>query len=347
MSRQSTARQLDTELVRISDDSFSLEDSSPFGLQGLAKKKIRIIKPESITRFAVNLALCGARKQIQDPKFVSGHLKSHPEWYDEYRIVHLIEQSLWIQGRNDLVMTLTRNPKRIPDNPPPKVKQALLEARMYHRDATIWYGVPLFGDQKNADGLPIPVTADEVCLEARRRIEAAQKLALRWFWCFRIFMVFASIAVFCCQFGLAVKRRIRSICHGIAQYWKRCREDARRRDRARYTAEWEYGRNGYATTIVPEHRTWLGKGLEATRVIFELTILGAPVAETVSSFVGAAATPLIVAKFVPLLFVPMVVVSCDPFLFVELREEPGKLRHIGHWYWQKRESGRDKLHLHV
>jgi hypothetical protein len=347
MSRQATARQLDTELGRFSDDSASFEDSSPFGLQGLAKKKIRIIKPESITRFAVNLALCATRKQIQDPKFVSGHLKSHPEWYDEYRIVHLIEKSLWIQGRSDLVMTLTRNPKRIPDNPPPKVKRALFEARMYHRDATIWYGVPLFGDEKNVDGLPIPVTADEVCLEARRRIEAAQKLALRWLWCFRIFMVFTTIAVSCWQFGLAVKRRIQSICHGIAQYWKRSREDSRRRDRARFTAEWEYSRYGYATTMVPEHRTWLGKSLEASRVIFALTVFDTSVVGAASSFVGAAAGPLIIAKFVPLLFVPIVVVSCDPFLFVELPEEPGKLRHIGHWYWQKRDGERDKLHLHV
>ena len=347
MSKQATAGLLEIEVDRSSDDSSSFEDSSPFGLQGLTKQKIRILKPESITRFAVSLALCATRKQIQDPKFVLGQLKSHPEWYDEYRIVHLIEKSLWIQGRSDLVMTLTRNPKRIPDNPPPRVKRALFEARMYHRDATIWYGVPLFGDEKNADGLPIPVTADEVRLEARRRIEAAQRLALRWLWCFRTAMPFISIAVFCWQFGLAVKRRIQSICHGITQYWQRSREDSRRRDRARFTAEWEYGRYGYATTKIPKHRTWLGKGLEATRVIFELTVLGAPVGGVASSFLGAAAGPLIVAKFVPLLFVPIAVVSCDPFLFVELREEPGKLRHIGHWYWQKRESGRDKLHVHV
>ncbi len=342
MSSPAAARQLDTELDQFSDNGSGFEDSSPFGLQGLAKKKIRIIKPESITRFAVDLASIATRKQIQDSKFVAGQLKSHSGWYDEYQIVHLIEKSLWIQGRNDLVMTLTRNPKRIPDNPPPKVKQALFEARMYHRDATIWYGVPLFSDEKNADGLPIPVTADEVCREARRRIKAAQQLALRWLWCFRIVMVFASIAAFCWHFGVAVKRRIRSICHGITWYWQRSREDARRRDRARFMADWEYGRYGYATTIVPEHQTWLGQILEATRTVFDT-----PAVSAASSFVGATAAPLLVIKFVPLLFVPIVVVSCDPFLFVELREEPGKLRHIGHWYWQKRDSGRDKLHLHV
>ncbi len=347
MSRQAVAGPPNTELARYSDDCSSFEDSSPFGLQGLAKNEIRILKPECITRFAVNLALSASRQQIQDLKFVSSHLKSHPEWYDEYRVVHLIEKSLWIQGRSDLVMTLTRNPKRIPDNPPPKVKQALFEARMYHRDATIWYGVPLFGDEKNADGLPIPVTADEVRREARRRIEAAQKLALRWLWCFRIFTGLASIGVFFWQFGLAVKRRIQSICHGMSQYLKRSREDARRRDRARFAAEWEYGRYGYATTKVPEHRTWLGKGLEAARVAFELTVFDTPVVGAATSFVGATAAPLILVKFVPLLFIPLTVVSCDPFLFVELREEPGKLRHIGHWYWQKRDGGRDKLHLHV
>ena len=80
---------------------------------------------------------------------------------------------------------------------------------------------------------------------------------------------------------------------------------------------------------------------------FELTIFDTPVVGAATSFVGATAAPLILIKFVPLLFIPLTVVSCDPFLFVELREEPGKLRHIGHWYWQKRDGGRDKLHLHV
>lgn len=347
MSRQATANFLEPELDRLLDDCFSFEDVSPFGLQGLAKKKIRIIKPESITPFAVNLALCATRKQIQDPKYVMAQLKSHPEWYDEYQIVHLIEKSLWIQGRNDLVMTLTRNPKHIPDNPPPKVKRALSNARMYHRDATIWYGVPLFGDEKNADGLPIPVTADEVRLEACRRIEATQKHALRWLWYFRTTMAFTSIPVFCWQFSLAVKQRIQSFCQGVVQYWRRCREDARRRDRARFTAEWEYGRYGWATTEVPEHSTWLGKSLETARVIFELMTFQAQIAGAASPFLGAVAAPLIVAKFVPLIFVPITVMSCDPFLFVELREEPGKLRHIGHWYWQKQDGYRDKLHLHV
>lgn len=347
MSSQATARLLETDLDCSADNDSVFDDLSPFGLQGLAKKKIRIIKSDCIARFAISLTLSGTRKQVQDPKFLADRLKSHPEWCDEYQIVHLIEKSLWIQGRSDLVMTLTRNPKRIPDNPPPKIKQALFDARMYHRDATIWYGVPLFGDEKNADGLPIPVTADEVRLEARRRLQAAQELALRWLWCLRIAMVFTSILVLLWRCGAAVQRRVHSFCHGLAQYWKRSREDARRRDRARFTAEWEYSRYGYATTRIPDHKTSLGKGMEAARVIFELTVFDTSVVGTASSFVGAAAVPLIVAKFVPLLFVPIAVVSCDPFLFVELPEEPGKLRHIGHWYWQKRDGARDKLHLHV
>lgn len=347
MSWESTAGLLDEELDLCSEDSFDFDDVSPFGLQGLARKRIRVLKPESITPFAVNLALSASRKQIQDPKFVIDQLNQQPEWFDEYRIVHLIEKSLWIQGHCDLVMTLTKNPKQIPDNPPAKIKQALANCRMHHGYATIWYGVPLFSDAQNADGLPIPVTADEVRQEARRRIRATQEHALRWFWYFRAAMAFTSIPVFCWRFTVGIKRRIQSFCVGFAQYWKRCQEDVRRRDRARYTAEWEYGRYGWATTQVPEHTTWLGRTLETAAVIFELIALEAQITGVVSPLLGAVATPLIFAKFAPLIFVPITVMSCDPFLFVELREEPGKLRHIGHWYWQKQEGARDKLHLHV
>jgi hypothetical protein len=43
----------------------------------------------------------------------------------------------------------------------------------------------------------------------------------------------------------------------------------------------------------------------------------------------------------------MTIVACDPFLFIELPDEPGKFRFLGHWYWQGPPKGKQKLHLHV
>ena len=55
---------------------------------------------------------------------------------------------------------------------------------------------------------------------------------------------------------------------------------------------------------------------------------------------------LTLSTLAPLFITPMTIIACDPFLFVELLDEPGKLRHLGHWYWQD-VCGRKKLHLHV
>ncbi len=328
-------------------DLSGIEDSSPFGLQGLARQTIQIIKPDCITRLAIRLALRATRKQIQDPEYVNRVLSWHPDWIDEYQIVHLIEKSLWIQGHSDLVMTMTRNPSQIPDNPPEKIKQALSRAYTLHPNATVWYGVPLFGDEKNEEGLPIPVTAAEVQAESKRRIEAAQQHALRWGWVYRAALATARIPTVCWQYGVAVRNRIRRTKEGVIQYWNRCREDARNRARAIYMADLEHCRFGCSQTEIPDHRTWLGQSLETACVILELTAHQASVAGAASPFFGLIAAPLAIAKFAPLIFIPLTIVSCDPFLFVELPEEPGKLRHIGHWYWQKQSKGRDKLHLHV
>lgn len=324
-----------------------LEDSSPFGLQGLSRNSVRIIKPEFINRLAVNLALRGTRKQIQDLEYVEKVLSWHPEWCDEYQIVHLIEKSLWIQGHSDLVMTMTRNPSQIPDNPPEKIKMALMNAYMHHPEATIWYGVPLFSEARNEEGLPIPVTASEVRAESQRRLKAAQDHALRWRWFFRLALAGTRLPVMCWQLAAAVRQRIRSFFEGIGNYWKQCRRDAKVRARAIIMAELEHARFGCSMTEIPEHRTWLGRSLETACVIFELLAYQAQVVGVSSPFFGLVAAPLMFAKFVPVLFVPITIVTCDPFLFVELPEEPGKLRHIGHWYWQKKDDGSEKLHLHV
>ncbi|MEZ6124202.1 MAG: hypothetical protein R3C49_13650 [Planctomycetaceae bacterium] len=67
---------------------------------------------------------------------------------DEYRIIHLIERSLWFDGRRDFVMQMTRNPSQIADNPPAEIRRALARAYTLHPDATVWYGVPLFGEER-------------------------------------------------------------------------------------------------------------------------------------------------------------------------------------------------------
>jgi len=330
--------------VSAAPSSIELEDSSPFGLQGLSRDTIRILKPEFITRLAITLSLRGTRRQIRDREFVNRVLSYDETMLDEYQVVHLIEKSLWIQGHSDLVMTMTRNPSQIPDNPPPKIKAALARAYATHPQSTIWYGVPLFSDAKNEEGLPIPVTAAEVRAEAERRIQAAQSHALNWGWMYRALMGAARVPYRCWQGVQMVGAQIQFVGRKIGEYRQRVREDIRRRARARYRAQLEHCRYGCSQTQIPEHRTWMGQGIDTAALIIEYE---AAMAAYLAPIIGVGTAPLVVAKFAPLLFFPVTIVSCDPFLFVELPEEPGKLRHIGHWYWQTEPKGRQKLHLHV
>lgn len=323
------------------------DDGSPFGLQGLMRESLQIVKPDCIARLAITLALRGTASQIRDPEFVERELSYHPEWIDEYQVVHLIERSLWIQGHSDLVMTLTRNPTQIPDNPPAKIRQALARAYTVHPESTIWYGVPLFGDETTSDGLPVPVTAQQVRAESARRIQAAQQHALWWRWMYRSALEASRIPARCWRFGSHICHRIQYCTGRVVQYWKRARADARRRVRAAIKAELERYRMGCSQTEIPEHTTWLGRSLDAAGLALELIAYQATLVGYVAPFVGSAAVPLAISSFAPLLLVPMTIVSADPFLFVELPDEPGKLRHLGHWYWQTQTTGEQKLHLHV
>jgi hypothetical protein len=321
-----------------------LEDSSPFGLQGLARDSLQILKPDCINRLAAHLALRATRAQIKDPNYINRVLNWHPEWVDEYQVVHLIEKSLWIQGHSDLVMTMIRNPSQIPDNPPRKIIDALSRAYVLHPEAAIWYGVPLFSEEKNEEGLPIPVTASEVRAEALKRIEAAQRHALRWQWAYRSAVAMVSAPTICWN---AVRARIQTAKSGVAQYWRQAREDARERARAIFRAEQQRCRFGESSIEIPEHRTWLGKNLESTYLFLEVIANQAEVVSAASPWFLTFVRPLTIAGYIPVLFLPLPFLVCDPFLFVELPDEPGKLRHLGHWYWQTTEPGKQKLHLHV
>lgn len=329
------------------EDSAGLDAGSQFGLQGLSRDMVQILKPNCIERLAITLALRGTHEQIKDPEFVKRQLLFRPEWQDEYQIVHLIERSLWLQGHSDLVMTMTRNPAQVPDNPPPKVLDALSRAYVAHPEATIWYGVPLFSDEKNAEGLPIPVTHQEVLAEAQRRLGAAQQHALRFGWFYRSLMGAVRIPSRCWHFGQSVASHFYQSGVKVANYVRRARRETRERFRAQIIAELERCRWGCSQTAVPEHNTMLGRGIETTSLLMEVLYYQTTLLAKVAPFLSTAITPIAIASFIPKLIIPLTVMSMDPFLFVELPEEPGKLRHIGHWYWQDEGRGQKKLHLHV
>lgn len=324
-----------------------LEDNSPFGVQGLARETLQIVKPDCINRLAVALALRGTPEQIRDAGFVMRLLAERPDWVDEYQVVHLIERSLWIQGHSDLVMTLTRNPTQIPDNPPPSIMQALSRAYALHPDATVWYGVPVFGDEQNAEGLPIPVTAQQVRAELLRRLNTAVQHALRWGWFYRAMLGLVRLPSRCWRGVKWVDAVVQSKSAQLADYWKRARVDARRRERATIMADLERCRTGQSWTQIPEHRTWLGQGVEAAGIALNIAGDSTVSAAYTVPFLGMAIAPAAIAVFTPMLMTPIVVVSMDPFLFVELPNEPGKLRHIGHWYWQIKDQRNKTLHVHV
>lgn len=332
-----------------------MADDSPFGLQGLARETLTILKPECIGPLAATLAVCGRPEQIRDLEFTQRILARHVDWQNEYQVVHLIERSLWIDGHSDLVMQLTRNPSRLPDNPPRKILAALSQAIEIHPQSTVWYGVPLFGDQLNAEGLPVPLTASEVRAEAERRIATAQRHALRWGWlyrtAFRAMCVPSNIAQGC----RALSQRWNLAMQNCRKYLQRARRDSRLRNRARIVAESEYCRMGQSFTRIPAHTTSLGLISEQTavsiRAAHEAIFSRLPSAEKLVPLV-AGGVPLAIhgvmwTSVAPVLTTSMTIVACDPFLFVELPDEPGKLRFLGHWYWQGATRGRQKLHLHV
>lgn len=320
------------------------EDASPYGLQGLARETLRILKPECITRMAMTLALRGTPEQIRDPEFVNRQVQLRESWVEEYHVVHLIERSLWIQGHNDLVMTLIRNPSQIPDNPPREIQNILTEAYGLHPQATIWYGVPMFGEETTPDGLPIPVTAEEVRQEAARRIEAVQQHALRWGWFYRSLLRLSRLPAACARGTYRLLELLLDTPRiAIANWFRRVRKMNRRRVRAQAQAQLEYCRSG---RILPPadfkedsliDRFTLG-AYDASGFLVRQALATAPI--------GAGSSLLFSLAKISIL-TPAPFVLCDPFLFLELPEEPGKLRQLGHWYWQDQPDGSRKLHLHV
>lgn len=332
------------------------EDASRFGLQGLTRHSLSILKPDCITPLGMRLALTGTPDQIRDEQFVARQLAAQPTWSDEYRIVHLIEKSLWIEGHSDLVMTLLKNPSQIPDNPPPSIMRALSRAYQEHPEATIWYGVPLFSDEKNADGLPIPMTAAQVAAESQQRLQTAIDFALRWRWAIRTGRAAANVPN---QLWSGLRRAAQipgNMTREFLRAYRRALADSRARTKAFVQAELEKCRLGRSQTVVPDHTTSLG------RFAYAVTSSAAMIQSTIgnalpdnpdhyifgSAAVGAFAQTA--AAITSIAWVPTAatVIACDPFLFLELPEEPGKLRYIGHWYWQDRGFGRrKKLHVHT
>lgn len=328
-------------------DIDELEDSSPFGLQGLKRKALRLLKPDCISKLAVALAMHGTRDEIRGEGLALGLLARHPEWRDEYEVVHLIEKSLWINGRSDLVMTLTPNPSQIPDSPPRQIVDVLTRAYALHPESTVWYGVPLFGDQTTPDGLPIPLTAQEVREEQERRVQAARNLALRYGWAYRAAARAARIPSAIGLLSRRVWMRGEAFCQAITDYRQRIRRDTRMRYRVRMARELEYNQCGRYCSEMPEHTTFVGRIQEKAFDAADIAAgrMATPAGMTAVAMPGM--TALTIHTLLPLIFAPVTVVTCDPFLFMELPDEPGKLRHLGHWYWQTDAEGKQRLHVHV
>lgn len=324
--------------------NIDFEEASPFGLQGLSRGMLTILKPECINKLAVLLAMRATPEQIRDDAFIATILSRQPKWVDEYRVVHLIEKSLWIGGQSDLVMTLVKNPSQIPDNPPLEIQQTLSRSYALHPDATVWYGVPLFSDEKNADGLPIPLTAAQVREEAARRIEAARTFALRWGWAYKSGMRAARVPADCYKLGLAGYYRVKRTAHVFREHYRKARRDAQLKARAAIRNQMLQCRLGREMDEVE------GYDSKQSRPLIEKLLSALFVASEIASWtpmVGSVVVPPFITYVLPMIISPLPIIACDPFLFVELPDEPGKLRHLGHWYWQDQEDGTRKLHLHT
>lgn len=332
------------------------QDSSPFGLQGLRRETLMVLKEDAVKHFAVTLSLAGNRQQIDDGSLSDRVLARNPDWVQEYRVIHLIEKSLWFDGRCDFVMQMTRNPSQIPDNPPREIRDALSKAYALHSDATVWYGVPLFGDERNAQGLPIPLTADQVRKEAAKRMTAARLHAWRMGWFYR---GMSRVRQTPQQIRQWTRRRwlsVKGVWQKFVDEYRQACKDSMRRRRAAAIAQFEYVRTGKKTTVIPEHTTRLGKiAASASAAIAQIGSSLDEASLRAEEFMenhqysaaGLAVLPAMALQVLPLFLAPSVVVACDPFLFIELPDEPGKLRMIGHWYWQPGNRGGETLHLHV
>jgi hypothetical protein len=333
-----------------------IEDNSPFGLQGLRRETMTLLKTTAVKSFAATLALSGPRQQMKDPVVAEKLLARNPQWVDEYRVIHLIERSLWFEGRNDFVMQMTRNPSQIPDNPPAEIREALAKAYSLHPEATVWYGVPLFGEEKNADGLPVPLTASQLRDEAERRFNAAQDHALSMGWVYRSLLRVRRMPE---RIRQSIRRKwmaLKGVWHRFVTDYRQARKDAQRRGRAAARAQFEYVRTGKSTTVIPEHSTQIGKiAARAAASLFRMESAVDRTSLMTEEFLerhqfavaGFAVLPMMALQVLPLFLAPATVVACDPFLFIELPDEPGKLRMIGHWYWQPQANGRETLHVHV
>ncbi|WP_437186203.1 hypothetical protein SH668x_003347 [Planctomicrobium sp. SH668] len=335
------------------------EDESPFGLGALARNTIQILKPSAMGQLAFNLAMQGTRKQIQDDQWVEKILAQRPDWLNEFQIVRLIEKSIWIQGQSDLVMTMTKNPSQIPDNPPPEIMNVLAKAYGTHPDATTWFGVPLFSDHVNEQGLPIPMTAAEVRKEHQDRLRKVQAHALRWRWFYRSAMKVPMVMDNALRMA---SNSVKSTIKYRVENYKQWRTDVKARKQAKACQQIEYYRTGRCISQLPAHKTRIGELVEgvqglstdAVRPIFSLTGEATDMAEgmlnsttTLAGLMSVVGVPLYVGSMIATVTPPIMVISCDPFLFCELPREEGKLRFVGHWYWQRKSKGEEVLHLHI
>jgi hypothetical protein len=208
----------------------------------------------------------------------------------------------------------------------------------------VWYAVPLFGDETTEDGLPIPLSAQEVREENRRRIRTAQSRAMKYGWLYKLALRAVGLPFAMKRLMSEFGRHMQAEVAYTREWFRQMRRDSQRRRWARALQEMEYMRYGRIKTQIPEPTTLVGRA--AARALSAAEIAHQKMSAH-GTLMGVSSATLAMSQIIPMIFVPMTVSSFDPFLFVELPDEPGKLRHIGHWYWQGPVSGDRKLHLHV
>jgi hypothetical protein len=185
---------------------------------------------------------------------------------------------------------------------------------------------------------------------------AAQKHAEGLGWFYRMLLRINRMPQTCRQAVHVEVLKIKSLWQRTVTEYRMARKDAQGRARAQARADFEYYRTGKSTTVVPEHSTRMGQyASRAAQSLLKMEHRLGRSADFTEEFmerhsyaaVGLAILPMMALQVVPLFLAPAAVIACDPFLFIELPDEPGKLRMLGHWYWQQQADGSKKLHVHV
>ena len=292
-----------------------LVDACPFQPYAKLGRNVHALKPSGIEA----MADWWAATDLPTPNDAfAAALQAHPQWFDSYTLISAFDRSLMLPGHQNLVMHLVEDPTQIPDRPPTSIIERLLVAERMYPTAKIYYAEPVFAVSSDPSKLPVPMTENAFLCEAGQRILKAQALAKRWawyYWAVRCAKALDSkYDAWCKSHEIA---RIKAEMEGIERLTK---------DVSEITAR--HG-EGMGRTITPPEMMRL---MEFERRLL-VRRLKSSTPDTVLSLSMEAQLDIIMRRI-------------DPLLLLELPEEPGKLRLIGHWFWHKT-NGKECLHLHL